>query len=100
MPRTHWPSFDGLAPRWHCHVNFVRAASGRGADHSCVLKARLVMPDFESVRPDGAIGVGCKLVSAGMEVTVDECVGGEEVLCLSGRFEPLHLPLSSPCRSM
>ena len=59
-----------------------------------------MMPDFESVRPDGAIGVGCKLVSVGMEVSVDECVGGEEVLCLSGRFEPLHLPLSSPCRSM
>jgi len=68
----------------HCHVNFVRAALGRGADRSCVLEARLVMPGFESVRADGAIGVGCKLVSTGMEVTVDECVGGEEVLCLSG----------------
>jgi hypothetical protein len=59
-----------------------------------------MMPGFEGVRPDGAIGVGCKLVSAGMKVTVDECVGGEEVLGLSGRFEPLHLPLSSSCRSM
>ena len=59
-----------------------------------------MMPDFEGVRPDGAIGVGRKSVPAGMEVTVDECVGGEEVLGLSGRFEPLHLPFSSPCRSM
>ena len=65
-----------------------------------LLDARFMMPDFESVRPDRAIVGGRKLVSAGMEVSVDECVGGEEVLGLSGRFEPLHLPLSSPCRSM
>ena len=39
-------------------------------------------------------------MSAGMEVAVDECVSGEEVLGLSGRFEPLHLPLSSSRRSM
>jgi hypothetical protein len=63
----HWVRLDG-----HRHVNFVWAASGRGADHSCLLEARLVMPGFESVRPDGAIGVGCKLVSAGMELTIDE----------------------------
>ena len=29
------------------------------------------------------------------EVAVNEGVGGEEVLGLVGRFEPLHLPLSS-----
>ena len=46
-------------------------AEGRRCD-SCVLDARLVMPDFESVRPDRAIGMGCKSMSAGMEVTVDE----------------------------
>jgi hypothetical protein len=35
-----------------------------------------------------------------MEVTVDEGMSGEEVLRLFGRFEPLHLPLSSSRRSM
>jgi hypothetical protein len=34
------------------------------------------------------------------EVTVDESVGGEEVLGLPRGFEPLHLTLSSPRRSM
>jgi len=32
---------------------------------------------------------------AGMEVAINEGVGGEEVLGLPGRFEPLHLALSS-----
>jgi hypothetical protein len=49
----------------------------------------------ESVRPDHTIGMGCKLVSAWIEVTVDEGVSEEQVLVLFGRFEPLHLPLSS-----
>jgi hypothetical protein len=33
-------------------------------------------------------------LSARMEVPMDECVSGEEVLSLIGRFEPLHLSLS------
>jgi hypothetical protein len=32
---------------------------------------------------------------AGTEVAIDEGVGGEEALSLPGRFEPLHLALSS-----
>ena len=36
---------------------------------------------------------------AGTEVAVNEGMGGEEVLGLPRRFEPLHLPLSSPRRS-
>jgi hypothetical protein len=44
--------------------------------------------------------MGGKLVSTGMEVTVDEGVSGKEVLGLLGRFETLHLPLSSSRRSM
>jgi hypothetical protein len=31
-----------------------------------------VVPDFKSVRPDRAIGIRCKSMSAGMKVTVDE----------------------------
>ena len=61
----------------------------------CDLGAALLVPDFESVRPDHAIGAACKLMSSGMEATVDEGVSGEEVLSLLGRLEPLHLPFSS-----
>jgi hypothetical protein len=62
---------------------------------SCTFGARFLVPDLESVRPDRAIGMGGKLVTAGAEVTIDERVGGEEVLGLFGRFEPLHLPFPS-----
>ena len=58
------------------------------------------MPDIEGAGPDFAIDTGCQLMSAGTEVAVDEGVGGEEVLGLPRRFEPLHLPLSSSCRPM
>ena len=53
--------------------------------------AGLRLPGIEALGADGAIGPGCKLVSAWMEVTVDEGMGREEVLRLSGRLEPLHL---------
>src|SRR5262245_17269161 len=39
-------------------------------------------------------------MSTWTEVAVDERMSGEEVLRLFGRFEPLHLPLSSSRRSM
>jgi hypothetical protein len=40
------------------------------------------------------------VVAAEMEEVVDRVVGGEEPLRLSGRLEPLHLPLSSSRRLM
>jgi hypothetical protein len=46
------------------------------------------------------MGMGCKLMSTWMEVAVDEGMCGEEVLRLFGRFELLHLPLSSSRRTM
>ena len=46
------------------------------------------------------MGMGYKLMSTWMEVAVDEGMSGEEVLRLFGRFEPLHLPLSSSRRPM
>jgi hypothetical protein len=65
-----------------------------------LLDARLLPPDSERCRPDRAVGFGRDVVSAWMEVTVDERVSEEEVLCLLGGLEALHLPFSSPCRSM
>jgi hypothetical protein len=64
------------------------------------LGACLLVPDPESVRPDRVLGMGYKLVSTWMEGTVDEGMSGEKVLRLFGRFEPLHLPLSSSRRPM
>ena len=52
------------------------------------------------LRPERVMGMGYKLMSTWMEVAVDEGMSGEEVLRLFGRFEPLHLPLSSSRRPM
>jgi hypothetical protein len=35
-----------------------------------------------------------------MEMTVDECMRGEKVVGLFGRFESLHLALAAACRTM
>ena len=35
-----------------------------------------------------------------MEMTVDECMRGEEVVGLLRRFETLHLALAAACRTM
>src|SRR4051794_614262 len=61
---------------------------------------RLLLPSTECLRADGTVGCGCHEVSAWMEVTVDKCVSGKEMLRLVGGLEALHLPLSSACRSM
>ena len=85
-----------------CHVNFradgvnPRRVMSR---KSCrVSGAGLLLPDLKRLGTDCAIGVGRQSVSAWLEVAIDERVSGEEVLGLFGRFEPLHLSLSSPGR--
>jgi hypothetical protein len=59
-----------------------------------------LVPDFAIVGPDFSIDLDCKLVSAGMKLTVDKSVSEEEVLGLFGRFKSLHLPLLSSRRPM
>ena len=47
-----------------------RAGSQGEADHRrscCALGACLLVPDFESVRPDRAMGMGYKLMSTWLE---------------------------------
>jgi hypothetical protein len=78
----------------------MRPSTHRPIRLCCVLDARFLEPDIEGLRPDLAIVRGCQLMPAWTEVTVDESVGGEEVLGLPRGFEPLHLTLSSPRRSM
>jgi len=46
--------------------------------------ARLLPPAIEGLGPDRSIGGGCHQVSSWMEVAMDECVSGEEVLRLTG----------------
>ena len=68
---------------------------------SCnLLSACFPLPDGESLSPNCTIGIGGHQVSAGMEVTMNKCVGGKEILSLFWRFESLHLPFSTPCRPM
>jgi hypothetical protein len=63
-------------------------------------QARFLLPDIEGLGSNITIDRGGQLMSAGAEVAVNEGVGGEEVLGLPRRFEPLHLPFSSPRWSM
>jgi hypothetical protein len=51
---------------------------------SCVSGRGLLLPGLEGIGPDRTIGIGCKSVSARMEVAIDERVGGEKVLGLPG----------------
>lgn len=60
----------------------------------CGLGGHFPRPDIEGIQPDLAIGRGWYEVPAGMGVTVNEGMGGEEILGLPGRFESLHLTLS------
>ena len=65
-----------------------------------MLSACLLLPDIECRGPDCAVGGGCNEVSAWMEEAMNECVSGEEILGLLGRFKPLHLPLPTSRRSV
>ena len=87
----------------HCHVNPGKRREGQPAlilRALCPCWTHVPPPDSERCRPDRAVGFGHHAVSAWMEVTVDERVSEEEVLRLLGGLEALHLPFSSPCRSM
>src|SRR4051812_3639739 len=53
---------------------------------------------MESGFPNSTTVVGSKAMAAELEVVVDPAVGGQKALCLTGRFEPLHLPFSSSRR--
>ena len=55
-------------------------------------------PDLEFLGPGGSMLGGSDMITAKMEQVVDLIVGGEEPLRLAGRFELLHLPLSSARR--
>src|SRR5215217_4993063 len=57
-----------------------------------------ISPHLECTRPRGAVLAGGDVVAAEVEEIVDLVVGGEETLCLAGRLEALHLPLSSSRR--
>ena len=55
-------------------------------------------PDLEFLGPGSSDLRGSDMIAAEMEEVVDLIVGGEKALRLAGRFELLHLPLSSARR--
>src|SRR3954454_7361250 len=65
---------------------------------SCRSNPADVGPHLERTRPRGTVLAGGDMVAVEMEEVVDLVVGGEETLCLPGRFEALHLPFSSARR--
>jgi hypothetical protein len=65
-----------------------------------LLSTCLLPSDVEGLRPNCPIRIGAHQVPAGMEVTMNKCVSGKEILSLFWRFEPLHLAFSPPRRSM
>jgi hypothetical protein len=48
----------------------------------------------------GSVLGGREAIAAEVEEVADLIVSGEEALGLTGRLEPLHLPLASPGRLM
>ena len=55
-------------------------------------------PDLEFLGPGNSLLGGSEVIAAKVEEVIDLIVGREEALRLTGRFELLHLPLSSACR--
>ena len=62
--------WDGIVTLISCGRHRAGAVQPRRS--CCALDACLLVPDFESIRPDHTIGMGCKSVSTWTEVTVDE----------------------------
>src|SRR5215831_2627540 len=55
-------------------------------------------PDLEFLGPESSVLGGSDVIATEVEEVIDLVVGGEEALRLTGRFELLHLPLSSARR--
>ena len=72
--------------------------SGKGNRSSLQTHTADFGPDLELLGPGSSVLGGSDVIAAEMEEVVDLIVGGEEPLRLAGRFEPLHLPLSSARR--
>jgi hypothetical protein len=87
----------------HCQVNrcagMRRLQRGLWASR-CLADADLLPPDPECPRASSAIGGRSHEVPSRPEVAVDHRVRRQEPLCLTVRFEPLHLSLSSSRGSM
>ena len=88
----------------HWQVNRRGDVSGQLLGESKVscglMDAGLLSPDAERRGTSAPIACRSHEMTARSEVTVDHCVRREELLCLPGRLEALHLPLSSPSGSM
>ena len=63
-----------------------------------LLNAADFRPDVEALGPGSSVLGSSNVIAAEVEQVVELIVGREEAPRLAGRFEPLHLPLSSACR--
>jgi hypothetical protein len=66
------------------------SCGGRGSGHAS--------PGGECGVAGGAIFSGGKVMTTELEVVVELAMAGKELLRVAGRLEPLHVPLSPPCR--
>src|SRR6516162_6966472 len=100
MPAIGSPSRSSATPSGApstCRIGSAGVTS-RGNSNSLPTHTADFSPDLESVGPDSFVLGSSDMIAAEMEEVVDLVVSGEEPLRLAGRFELLHLPLSSPCR--
>jgi hypothetical protein len=58
------------------------------------------LPDFEGCNTQSAVAGCWHQVTSWAEVSIDERMRRQESLCLPWRLETLHLPFSTPGRSM
>ena len=86
MTLTNYDVHDNWPPEYIVTLTYFGQPDGTSGyvyRSRNVLCARLLMPDVESVSPNGTTRIG-QQVSAGMEVAMDECVSGEKGLGLAG----------------
>jgi hypothetical protein len=98
------PARGAQHSQWHCQVNRCGDVCGQSegdiGPSRCLMDAGLLSPSPEHLRANPSIA-GCgHEMSPRPEMTVDHRVRRQEPLCLAGRLEPLHLPLSSSSGSM
>jgi hypothetical protein len=97
----HVPDDDHIAPAPStCHIGQLNSDDRQWIENLLPTHTADFGPDLEFFGPGCSALGGSAMIAAEMEEVVDLVVGGEEPLRLAGRFELLHLPLSSARRLM
>src|ERR1700741_1415649 len=83
-----------------CHIGQLNSGDRQWIENLLPTDTADFGPDLEFFGPGCSVLDGSAMIAAEMEEVVDLIVGGEEPLRLAGRFELLHLALSSARRLM